>query len=369
MAGGLSAAQALALRMRRQGLAGRRATDVAAAARVAVGLQAQDLTASRLAVRARSDGLDLAAVVRACDQDRTVVRSWLMRGTLHLVPAEDVRWLTALLGPALVRAGRRRRAELGLPDTVCARALAAIPEVLGSGPMTRAEMVRGLAGRGVRVDPSGQAPAHLAAFAAASGLICRGPDRGTEPTYVLLDDWVGPAPGPDGGGPVGEQAVAELGRRYLAAFSPATAEDFAAWSGLTVARARAGLSALGDEVDRTTVCDRPAFLLGADAAEPDSWRLLPAFDSYLLGYRSRELFLDPAFSRRIHAGGGWIHPAVVRDGRIVGSWRLRRDGGRATVAVELFEPGGRAAVAALAGEAADVGRFLGMPAELDLIGR
>jgi hypothetical protein len=376
MAGGLSAEKALAMRMRRQGLAGRRARDVASATRTAAGLQAQDLTASRLAVRARSDGLDLAAVVRACEQDRTVVRTWLMRGTLHLVPAQDVRWLTALLGPGLVRAGRRRRTELGLTDAVCANALAALPDVLAGGPLTRAEVVGGLADRGVRFDPSGQAPAHLVGYAAVSGLVCRGPDRDREPTYVLLDDWVGPGGGPgggpDGGGPDGgfdaEAALAELARRYLAAFSPASAEDFAAWSGLPPARARAGLSALGEQVTRTTVRGQPAFLLGTATEVPDTWRLLPAFDSYLLGYRSRELFLDPAFARRIQAGGGWIHPAVVRGGRVVGTWRLRRERGRATVAAKLFEPGGRTAAAALAEEAADVGRFLGMPAELDLAG-
>src|SRR2546430_14029107 len=117
----VSAPAALALRMRAQGLGGTPAGDVAVAVRRAAGLQAQDTTASRLAVRARSRGLDEPSVVRAANDDRTVVRSWLMRGTLHMVPSEDLRWLTALLGPPVVNAGRRRRAQPGLAGQAWAR--------------------------------------------------------------------------------------------------------------------------------------------------------------------------------------------------------------------------------------------------------
>src|SRR5689334_1905273 len=118
MSRSIPTATVLAIRMRRQGLAGRRATDVATAAGTAAGLQAQDLGASRLAVRVRTTGLDEAAVARACDTERAVVRTWLMRGTLHMVPAEDVRWLVGLLGPGIVRRYRGRRHQLGLDDDV-----------------------------------------------------------------------------------------------------------------------------------------------------------------------------------------------------------------------------------------------------------
>ncbi|MGH9278973.1 MAG: winged helix DNA-binding domain-containing protein [Acidimicrobiales bacterium] len=326
---------ALRLRMRRQGLAGPLATDVVGAARAA-GLQAQDLGASRLAVRARSRGLTLADVVRAVNEG-TVVRTWLMRGTLHLVPAEDVRWLVALFGPLLVRRDRRRRLQLGLDDDLCERALAALPDVLAGGPLTRAELVHGLG-----LTLTGQAPAHLMAFAAASGVICRGPERGAEATYVLLDRWVPAGVAVDGG-------AVELARRYFASFAPATADDFVAWSGLPAGPARAAAEASGEPVP-VTVEGEPA------------WRLLPAFDSYLVGYRSRAPALDPQYAARINAGGGWVHPAVVRNGRIVGTWRLRDK----TVAVELFGTRPRGARAALEEEAADVGRFLGLEARLTI---
>ena len=329
---------------------------MARAVLAAAGIQAQDLGASQLAVRARSSGLVVGDVVAACDGPPAVVRTWLMRGTLHMVAAADVRWLVALLGPGLVRGGRRRREQLGLTDAVCARAVAVLPDLL-DGPLTRAEVMSGLASHGVVIDTTGQAPAHLLAYAATSGLICRGPDRGREPTYVRLESWA-PA-----GGPTGEAAAAELARRYLAAFGPAGIDDFTTWSGLPAGVARSAIRALGDEAEPITVDGRDAFLTGEPVPAPaGSWRLLPAFDSYLLGYRDRGLALDPAYSRRINAGGGWLHPTVIRDGRVVGAWRLRQT----TAEVELFEPPGKGTEAVLRADVADLGRFLGTEVALSL---
>jgi hypothetical protein len=363
-----SAAEALAIRMYRQGLAPRPAylarasragpgDGVAQAALAAGGIQAQDLAASQLAVRARSGGLSLADVVAACDHPPAVVRTWLMRGTLHMVAANDARWLIALLGPGLARGGRRRREQLGLTEQLCARAVAVLRDLVGTTPLTRAEVMRGLAEHRVVIDTSGQAPAHLLAYAAASGLICRGPEQGREATYVRLDSW---APV---GGPTGDAAAAELARRYLVAFGPAGVDDFTTWSGLPAGVARSAVAALGEEATPVTVDGRDAWLTGEPVTAPTgSWRLLPAFDSYLLGYRDRGLALDPAYSRRVNAGGGWVHPAVIRDGRVVGTWRLRQT----TAVIELFESPGKATEAALRAEVADLGRFLGTEVALSL---
>jgi hypothetical protein len=357
----VSGPQALALRMRAQGLAGTPAGDVADAVRRAAGLQAQDTGAARLAVRARSGGLDEAAVVRACNTDRTVVRSWLMRGTLHMVPSEDLRWLTALLGPSVITAGRRRRDQLGLTDAVCARAMAVLPEVLDGGPLSRADLVAGLIGRGVAIDPAGQAPAHLVVYAAASGLICRGPDLDGEPAYVLVDDWLGAVPAQQPAEPMGE-----LARRYMAAFGPAGAADFAHWAGIGLGPARrAAMSVAGDLVEMT-LDGEPAWVTSlstVDATGP-AVRLLPAFDTYLLGYRSRATYLADRYARRIYAGGGWLHPAVVVDGRIAGTWRQERRTDGVVVTVETFGRQPRGFAEALARDVTDLGRFQGSPARL-----
>jgi hypothetical protein len=362
----LSDAEALRRRMRAQRLAGSRATDVRAVLRGVGALQAQDTAAARLAVRPRSAGLTAAAVTRACNEERSVVRTWLMRGTLHMVPAEDVGWLVALLGPILAAGDRRRRLQVGLDDDLCARALPAINTILRrENPLTRAALVRRLAEQGVRIDARSQAPAHLVAYAAARGLICRGPDEeDDEPTYVLLEEWVGTQPERDP-----DAALAELARRYVGAYGPAGVLDFAAWAGIAAGQARRAFQLIAGELEAVEVSGQQVWLLASD--DPDDVeiggpcvRMLPRFDAYLLGYRSRDLALAPQFARRIQAGGGWIHPAMVVDGRIVGTWRLLRKGDRVTVAAQPFERLDRAILSAFEAEAADVGRFLGAAATL-----
>jgi hypothetical protein len=368
----LSEDQVRLLRLRAQQLTGERPGDVHEVVRVMGGIQAQDTAASRLAVRPRGAGLDAAAVRGACNRERSVVRTWAMRGTLHMVTAEDVGWLVALLGPVFAAANRRRRLQLGLDDDACERGLRAIGKVLGAdGPLPRGELVRRLAGEGVAVDPRSQAPAHLVGYAAMRGLVCRGPDLDDdEPTYVLLDDWVGGrrrALDP-------EAALAELTRRYLGAHGPATPADLAAWAGIAAGRARRGFELVAGELVEVEAAGAAAWTLaGARVPRPGrggpSVRLLYRFDDYLLGWRGRDLVLTPRFARRIQAGGGWIHPAVLVDGRVVGTWRLAaKAGGRLTVAVEPFEPLD-AALPGLEAEAADLGRFLGAAATLTVAGR
>jgi hypothetical protein len=295
-----------------------------------------------------------------------------MRGTLHLVAAEDAGWMVALLGPALAAGGRRRRLQLGLDDELCARALPAIREVLAeAGPLSRAELMRALATKGVAVDPDGQAPAHLVGFAALNGLICRGPDlEGDEPGYVLLDDWVGartrPALGPD-------EALAELARRHLGAYGPAGARDLAAWAGIPLGTAKRACAAIEAELEPVAVAGEPAWILaGTEPRGPEAGgpcvRLLPNFDAYLLGYRDRGLALPARFAPRVSGGGGMISPVLVVDGRVLGTWRQRRAQGRISVELRPFEPLDRALLPGLHAEVADLGRFLGVKATLAVDG-
>ncbi|MGD9570639.1 MAG: winged helix DNA-binding domain-containing protein [Thermoleophilia bacterium] len=330
-----------------QGLGAVRARDPHTAVRTAFAIQAQDVKGARLGVRARSEGLAAADVARACGaSERSLVRTWAMRSTLHMLPAEDVRWVVGLLGPLIARRGARRRAELGLDDRACARILDALPAVLAGGPLTRAEVVAGLAARGARIDPDGQAPAHALLLAAAEGLVCRGPDGPRDAaTYVLLDDWVAPEPARDR-----DAALAELARRHRAAYGPGDAGDLARWSGLPAADARRAWALAGPPP--------PAPLTGDGPPPP---RLLPAFDGALLGHRDRDPLLPPDVAVQVVAGP-WIHPAVVAGGRVIGAWR--RDDG--TVRVRPIGALPRGTRAGLRAEAEDVGRFLGVPTRLEV---
>lgn len=356
----LSADALRAVRLRAQLLAASPASTVEEAVAQVVAVQAQAAQPARLAVRARTTGLVAADVDRAAHTERSVVRSWALRGTLHMVAATDLRWMVGLLGPVFVRAGRRRREQLGLDERTCERALAAIEKVLkGSRPLTRAELVERIAAEGTRIDPRTQAPPHLLGYAANQGLICRGPDvERYEPTYVLLDEWVPAAPSRDR-----DDALVELARRYLAGYGPAGIQDFAAWSGLPATDGKRAWRLLKGELVRVSVDGAELWALyEADLDPPRDCppRLLGHFDALLLGYRGRDLILDPAAAKRIQAGGGFIQPTVMVGGRVAGTWRLDSRARTARLTVEPFTTLRRGSREGLRAEAEDLARFLGV---------
>jgi hypothetical protein len=335
-------------RIARHGFAVRPGTSPLAATALTTALQAQDNLASRLGIRARAAAVTDAEVRHAIEVERTIVRTWLMRGTIHLVDSRDLRWLARLIGPAVARKFRTRWRQLGLTDDVLNRCVELLRELLAEGPRNRHEIRTGLAARGLTLDhPDPQVHTHALVYASTTGLICRGPDRGRHSTFALLDDWLPAAPA----GPSSDDALAELARRYFAAYSPATAADFAAWSGLPSGRA---IELIRDELQAADVDGRPGFRLG-DVAPQRAVRLLPAFDNYLVGYRDRAAILDPALHPHVYHGG-IIRPTVLVDGRVVAMWALDRVNGRVTV-TPFAELDGRTCRAVEA-EVADIGRFL-----------
>lgn len=343
----LTAARTRQVRAAAQGLGGRAGT-VEEAVRKVVALQAQDVRANRLAVRVRSTGLTAADVDAAC-RDRRVVRTWAMRGTLHMLAADDFGWVTGLLGPHFAARGAPRRRRLGLDEATLERAKAGLDAVLAT-PLTRAEIVARLADHGTVLDPRSQAPAHLLGYAALTGQVCRGPDTDKdEATYVLVRNWLGPRE------PLGEEeALARLAERYLAGHGPATAADLAAWSGLPTGRAEAGLTAVGTE--RVEAAGVVAHVLGDQPDEPPApTRLLGHFDAYLLGYRGRALAVPAAHASAIQAGGGFVMPAVVVAGRVVGTWRFMSTKDPARVELTPF---GASRPPDVGNELADLARFL-----------
>jgi len=201
----------------------------------------------------------------------------------------------------------------------------ALQELLAGGrALTRAEIVAELADHGVVIDLKTQQPPHLLAFAANSALICRGPDAvRDEPTYVLLDEWLKPS---DAASPDRERALQRLAERYFTAYGPATAVDLATWSGLPAADANAAFDLVRDSLDEVGYDNHRLFVpRGAEPAPPEQpHRLLARFDPYLLGHRSRELILDPAFAKLVNAGGGMIAQTMLNAGRVVGTWKPGR---------------------------------------------
>src|SRR5690349_14605245 len=209
-------------------------------ARRLLAIQAQDPRGARLAIRARSARLSASDVDSALTRRRSLIVTWLNRGTLHLVRAEDYWWLHPLTTPQLRTGNSRRLAQEGVPPEDAERAVAVVRAVLAAdGPLTRAQLRGRVAAAGVRTE--GQAMVHILALASIRGLIVRGPVAGRDQAFVLARDWLG-APPPALGR---EAALGELARRYLAGHAPAADRDLARWAGIGLAGARLGLARCG----------------------------------------------------------------------------------------------------------------------------
>lgn len=324
-------------------------------ARAVCAVQAQELNAGCLSLRARSVGLTRTHVLGALDDDRTLAWTWLMRGTLHICAADDVRWLLSLVGPLNAARDARRRAQVGLDDDACARGVRVMRRALSSGPLTRHELRVALLAAGIDVTRDPQALIHLIAYAASRGVIVVLPPVGRDNRFGLLEDWI-----PKGTAPSGDAAEAELARRYFGAYGPAAVADFRTWAGVPAPMAQRAVARIAGELDTQETAAGELLTLRArhrtrvPERERITVRLLPRWDTYLLGYRSRMLMLDALHTPRVCVGG-IIKPSVCVDGHIEGIWELRRE--RASWRIELqpfarfstdVETGIRAECAALA---------------------
>jgi hypothetical protein len=342
-------ADPLARRLSAQMLAGSPARGPLPVAERLLAIQAQDPRGARLAIRARTAGVTAADVDRELTLRRSLLITWLNRGTLHLVRSQDYPMLQLLTTPPLRTAAARRLAQEGVDPDAAARGVRLIQRaVTDEGPLGRTALRERLQRAGVPT--GGQALVHLLVRASIEGRIVRGPIVGREHAYVLVRDWL-----PDLDPPSSrETALAELARRYLVGHGPATAEDLARWAGLPLRDARTGLRALGSRVRE-----------GADGlvdltrrARPDGLpppRLLGAFEPVLMGWRSRDGVLG-MFAPRVVTGGIFRSFALV-GGRAGAGWRIN---GR-RIEIEPFGDLHADAAGELERDAADVRRFLGLP--------
>ena len=335
----------VAERLTAQLLAGPPAGDAVAVAERLLAVQAQDPRGARLAVRARTTGLSAAAVDRALTDDRSLVVTWLNRGTLHLVRSEDYPWLHALTTPPLFTANARRLAQEGVSADAAERGVAVIERSLAEeGRLTRDQLGERIAAAGVRTQ--GQALVHVLMLACLRGLAVRGPMIGSQHAYVPVRDWLGESRPVDR-----ERALAELVRRYLAGHGPADDRDLAKWAGLPLRDARAGLEAIARELDEREdgLVDLKARSPAAELPPP---RLLGPYEPALLGWRSRGPLLGA--HERVIVGNGLFRPFALLRGRAAGTWRMR--GGE--IVLEPFRPLAPGDAAALEADAQDVVRYL-----------
>jgi Winged helix DNA-binding domain len=338
------------------------ARDPAAVARAIGGAQAQDVYAGPQQFRARSRRLTAEDIRRARVEERTLLRTWVMRMTIHLIPAEDASWWLPLFEPGIETWSRRRLSQLGMSAAKQDRALNAAARALAEeGPLTRNEVRERIEQAGVALNS--QTGMHIALTAVVSGIASLGPDRGKTTCLIRREDWLGNSRPVDR-----EKGLAELARLYLGAFAPATDRDFAYWAGLPLGDVRAGLESISGEIEEVRVGDQTMLAPRGGLARlprPGQVRMLGNFDTYLLGWKDRTFSVTGEHALHVKAGGGgWIRPVIVEDGTVVGGWRSARKPGRLEVSLNLPRAERERLGAALEDEIEDLARFEGVEVEL-----
>jgi hypothetical protein len=330
-------------RISAQGLSTRPGRDPVAVAERLLAIQGQDPRGARLAVRARSEGL-AASDVDAALGARELIITWVNRGTLHLIRAEDYPLLQALTTPPLWTSCERRLEQTGVGDRA-ERGVETVARALADeGPLTRAQLKERL--DSADVPTAGQALVHVLFFASLHGVCVRGPMVGGEQAFVDARDWLGEPPEIDR-----EAALAELARRYLVGHGPASDVDLARWAGLPLRDARAGLAAIASQL--TEIGDRLVDLRNREPVAPlPEPRLLGAFDPLLLGWASREDVVGR--HQQLVTTNGIFRPFALVDGRAVATWRLPKG----KVEIEHLERVTKKAAGRLEADATAVEAFL-----------
>jgi hypothetical protein len=324
-------------RITSQLLAGPKPTRPEAVVERLLAVQAQDARGARLAIRARSRKLTADAIDDAFTKTRSLVITWLNRGTLHLVTAPDYWWLHALTAVRTITTNERRLRQEGVSPKQAATGIDVVLDAVNAnGPQTRRELRQAL--DDARLPTNGQALIHLLLAASLHHDLVRGPMRGTEQTFVSADAWLGPAPRPL----ERDDALALLVRRYLAGHAPAGPEDLAAWSGLPLTDARRAFDQTGLTWSRRKPRPLPAPTL------------LGPFDPLLHGWASRAPFVGK--HQRIVTTNGIFRPIALVEGKAVATWSLAAR----AITIAPLEPLDAATQRSLDHDATDVLRFLGL---------
>ncbi|HEX7802731.1 MAG TPA: winged helix DNA-binding domain-containing protein [Pseudoxanthomonas sp.] len=349
------------LRLQRQRIAGGKFESPAEAVAWLGAMQAQDYAAALWAIGLRTRGATQASVEEAISE-RRIVRTWPMRGTLHFLAAEDVRWMSALMAPRVIANNKSRlQREFELDDAVFVRCRKVLVKALRDGQqLTRGEVYAKLEEAGIST--AKQRGIHITGRLAQEGLLCLGPRADKQPTFVLLDEWI-----PGSRTLEREQALAELARRYFHSHGPATPQDFAWWSGLTVKDVQLAIELAAGELAQEIIDGRLYLHSGVEpesAETSDDPHLLPAFDEYLVAYKDRSEAVEARFSQQVIGINGLFNAGIVIDGRIIGTWKRSIDKTGLTIELNPFRTLLKKELNSLTKAARRYGDFIGLPVQV-----
>jgi hypothetical protein len=318
-------------------------------------VQAQDYLGALWAVGLRMRNAVEADIEQAL-ADRTIIRTWPMRGTLHFVAAADIRWMLELLTPRVAANIRQYLLrEFNLDEGAFARSKDLFARALQGGKqLTRNAMYDVLEAGGVSASQRGR---HILTLLAQDGFICFGARKGKQQTFALLDEWA-----PKARRMERDESLGEIAKRYFTGHGPATLQDFTWWSGLTRADAIAGIEIAKRSLEQETINGQTYWLALSPPTTkdpPSSAYLLPAFDEYTVAYKDRSAVLDPKYTKQANSGNGILYPVIAIDGQVVGTWKRALKKDTLVITPSPFAKLKRAETRAIAEAAGRYGKFLG----------
>ncbi len=321
-------------------------------------VQAQDLAGAKWALGLRLHGVTDNDIEQACS-DGTILRTHVMRPTWHFVSAADIRWLLDLTAPRVRQAMAYYNRALELDEALFARTNALLAEALQGGKqLTRDELATALQQAGIATE-SGQRVGNIVMRAELDGVICSGARRGKQFTYALLAERA-----PQARVLAREEALAELTVRYFSSHGPATAQDFAWWSGLTPADAKAGLALAASRLAQEAIDDQ-AYWFSASTPTGSQFtptaHLLPDYDEYTVGYTDRSAIFDASHTSKLDPREGLLANTMALDGQIVGHWKRTFKKNSVVIAANPFVALSSDATRLFADSASRYARFLQMP--------
>lgn len=327
-------------------------------------MQAQDYGVAKWSIGLRTSGGGSDAALDQALGDGTILRTHILRPTWHFVLPSDIRWMQQLTAPRVHARMAYYRRRLGLDEALFAKTDTLLATALADGHhLTRNAISAFLRQHGIVVH--GEWLGHVLMRAELNLLICSGGLNGKRQTYALVDDRVPSAPS------LGrDEALAELTKRYFDSHGPATARDFAWWSGLTLADARRGLDLVGSQLESATVADRTYWFAPTDPIPADASptaHLLPGYDEFVIAYRESRDLLDLAgvFAAAPAVEALRTH-AVIVDGQVVGRWRRTVRAKAVTIEAQLARSLAPTELNAVNAAVQRYARFLDLPTSLQL---
>jgi hypothetical protein len=292
-------------------------------------VQAQDYLGALWAVGIRLKKAVDADVEKALEE-KSIVRSWPMRGTLHFVSHEDLRWMLKHLAPKVITRASSIYRQAALDASVFKKSEKILLKELSGKQMTREELYEVLEKN--KIKTSDTRGLHILGYLAQQALICFGPRRGKQQTLVLLDEWLPPGKMFERG-----EALAELALRYTTGHGPAQVEDLAWWAGLTKKESLDALEANRGKIIEEVIDGKKYWLApGINLRKIDKTRafLIPTYDEMGVGYKDRSAMIDGENAKQ--SRNTIFTSAILIDGRVVGTWRRTIDKNHVEIEAKFF---------------------------------